>query len=217
MPYFPDLTAVLVDGARIVRDKVEYIVEAHPIGVVTLPTGQVVGCDPLAGADAAAPFTVTVAPGRYGLRAWVAGVHRGNSERQHRTTALQLVVADKPTVHWELALTDGQEPAGLGAEGFLGYPVDAGVGTLADLAAVRALARWEFDQLDEVFIPAQVSPAPAAADAVTDEITGANVITVSSGWGDGIYPTFIGYAADGQLTSYVTDFLVIPAEASAVG
>ncbi|GAA2357232.1 hypothetical protein Cme02nite_50810 [Catellatospora methionotrophica] len=36
------------------------------------------------------------------------------------------------------------------------------------------------------------------------------MITVSSGWGDGIYPTFIGYAAEGKVTSYVTDFLVIP-------
>ncbi|MEU8180700.1 DUF4241 domain-containing protein [Micromonospora sp. NPDC049044] len=43
-----------------------------------------------------------------------------------------------------------------------------------------------------------------------DLATGANVITVSSGWGDGIYPTFVGYAADGEVTSYVTDFLVIP-------
>lgn len=36
------------------------------------------------------------------------------------------------------------------------------------------------------------------------------MITVSSGWGDGIYPTFTEYAANGNVTSYVTDFLVIP-------
>ena len=210
MAYLPDLTTVLVDGARITRDSIEYIVEARAVGMVTLPSGQVVGCDPLVEADAAAPFTVTVAPGRYQLRAWVAAIHQSGSEPQDRTAALQLVVTDQPTVRWELALTHGQEPAELGADGFFGYPVDAGVGTLADMVAVRALARWEFDQLDEVYIPAQVPPAPAAVDAITDEPTGANVITVSSGWGDGIYPTFVGYAADGQVTSYVTDFLVIP-------
>ncbi|MEU6078707.1 DUF4241 domain-containing protein [Micromonospora sp. NPDC047074] len=64
--------------------------------------------------------------------------------------------------------------------------------------------------VDEVFIQAQVRAAPAAVDAITDEATGANVIIVCSGWGDGIYPTFIGYAADGGLTSFVTDFLVVP-------
>jgi hypothetical protein len=164
----------------------------------------------LVGAGAAAPFTVTVAPGKYRLRAWVAAVHQSGNEPHDRTAALQLVVTDQPTARWELALTDGQEFAELGADAFFGYPVDAGVGTLADMVAVRALARWEFDQLDEVYIPAQAPPAPAAVDAITDEPTGANVITVSSGWGDGIYPTFIGYAAGGQVTSYVTDFLVIP-------
>lgn len=210
MPYLPDLTTMLADGARVTRDGVEYVVEAREVGMVTLPSGQVVGCDPLVGAEAAAPFTVTVAPGRYRLRAWVATIHQSGSEKQDRTAALQLVVTDQPAVRWELALIDGQEPAELGADGFFGYPVDAGVGTLADMVAVRALARWEFDQLDEVYIPAQVPPAPAAVGAITDEPTGANVITVSSGWGDGTYPTFIGYAADGKVASYVTNFLVVP-------
>jgi len=40
---------------------------------------------------------------------------------------------------------------------------------------------------------------------------GANVITVTSGWGDGQYPTFTGHTADGIITSFVTDFLVVAA------
>ncbi len=210
MPYLPDLTTMLADRARTICDGIEYVVEARCVGVVALPTGQVVACDPLVDADSAAPFTVPVAPGRYQLRAWIATVNQSGSEPQDRTAALQLVITDQPTVRWELALTDGQEPTELGADAFFGYPVDAGVGTLADMVAVRGLARWEFDQLDEVYIPAQAAPAPAAIDAITDEPSGANVITVSSGWGDGFYPTFIGYAASGEVTSYVTDFLVIP-------
>jgi len=35
------------------------------------------------------------------------------------------------------------------------------------------------------------------------------VIVVSSGWGDGLYPTLIGRAVDGQVTAFVTDFMVI--------
>jgi hypothetical protein len=52
---------------------------------------------------------------------------------------------------------------------------------------------------------------PGAAGAVTDEPSGANVILVSSGWGDGAYPTFVGYAAAGEVSSFVTDFMVVPA------
>jgi Protein of unknown function (DUF4241) len=95
------------------------------------------------------------------------------------------------------------------AQQYRGYPVDDGAGTLADMVAVQVLAGWDFDRLDEVYIPAQVPAAPAAIGAVTDQATDANVITVSSGWGDGIDPTFIGYAVDGAVTSFATDFLVV--------
>ncbi|MEU5673175.1 DUF4241 domain-containing protein [Micromonospora sp. NPDC047753] len=126
---------MLIDGARITHGDVEYVIKAHPAGTVTLPSGQVVGCDPLIAPDTAAPFTVTVTPGRYRLAAWVATIHQSGSGSQDRTAALQLVVRDRPTVRWELALTDGQEPVDLGADGFFGYPVDAGVGTLADVTS----------------------------------------------------------------------------------
>ena len=100
----------------------------------------------------------------------------------------------------------------LGEDAYFGYPVDSGTGTLADMAAVRALASWDYERLDDVYIPAQLpeAPVPAAIGAVTDEPTGANVVTVGSGWGDGLYPTFIGYTTAGTVTSFVTDFMVVP-------
>jgi len=208
--YLPDFSVLLKSGSRVVRDGVEYLIEDRAVGIVTAPSGQIVGCDPLTDADEARPFMATVSPGRYQLHAWIALIRRDGSESDVRTVALQLVVSEHPTVRWDLALGEDQNPAELGADGFFGYPVDAGVGTLADVVAVRALADWDFDRLDDVYIPAQVPPAPAPIDAITDEATGANVIIVSSGWGDGVFPTFVGRAADGHVTTFVTDFMVIP-------
>lgn len=48
-------------------------------------------------------------------------------------------------------------------------------------------------------------------DLVLDEVTGANLIAFSSGWGDGSYPSFWGYDADGQRVGLVTDFGVLDA------
>lgn len=191
------------------------MIEAHSLDPVVLPTGQVVGCDPLVFADSQAPFTVTVQPGSYPLRAWVAVLYKDAAvEWQRRVAALQLVVRDESAVRWEPALTDGQDPAKLGEDEYFGYGVDAGTGTLADLVAVRALAGWDFEQIDDVFIPAQlpVTPVPGAICAITDAATAANVVTVSSGWGDGVYPTFIGYTAGGEVQSFVTNFMVVPDE-----
>ncbi|MGX6607864.1 DUF4241 domain-containing protein [Micromonosporaceae bacterium Da 78-11] len=208
MSYSPDLGALSTDGARHLHDGVEFVISAHEVGTVTAPSGQIVGCDPLVNADSAHPFVVRVPPGRYRLRAWVATIRRAGEDPQEHTVALQLEVGSQPAVRWEPALVDGQELAELGPDDFFGYPVDAGVVTLADLVAVRALAGWDFNRMDEVYIPAQVPPDPAAVDAITDDPTGANVIIVNSGWGDGVYPTFIGYAADGRVTGFVTDFMV---------
>ncbi|WP_422742703.1 DUF4241 domain-containing protein [Micromonospora sp. WMMD754] len=97
--------------------------------------------------------------------------------------------ASQSSYLWSLADAAGARRVGSGQ---VRYPVDAGVSAPADAVVVRALARREFDQVDDVFIPAQVPPAPAAIDAITDEATGANVIIVSSGWGDGLHPTFVG-------------------------
>jgi hypothetical protein len=180
--------------------------------MVLLPTGEIVGCDPLTSADSASPFSVRAPAGSYPLIAWVAELSKQETASQRRVAALQLVLGDVPAARWEPALVHGQDLAELGEDEFFGYGVDAGTGTLADLVAVRALAGWDFDRLDEIYIPAQLplAPVPGAIAAVTDERSGANVVTVSSGWGDGVYPTFVGYASGGQLASFVTDFMVIP-------
>jgi hypothetical protein len=112
----------------------------------------------------------------------------------------------------------GQDLSALGEDEYFGYAVDAGTGTLADLAAVRALAAWNYQRLEDVYIArAPDRPVPGAVAAVTDEQSGANVIIVTSGWGDGQYPTFIGCTAAGDITTFVTDFLVIPRGQEAIG
>ena len=39
-----------------------------------------------------------------------------------------------------------------------------------------------------------------------DEETGANILLFTSGWGDGRYPSYWGYAADGGIVCLLTDF-----------
>ncbi|MFI6783939.1 DUF4241 domain-containing protein [Micromonospora sp. NPDC050276] len=211
MPYTPDLDRLLTPGARFTDEHGGYLVEVHPVGDIVLPTGQVVGCDPLVCPEAE-PFTVTVPPGRYAARAWVAVVLREDAEVDRRVAAFQLVVSDEPTSRWEPAVAGDQDVATLGADDYFGYGVDAGTGTFADPAALAVLESWDYDRVEQVFIPAELpsSPVPGLITAVLDEASGANVVTVTTGWGDGCYGTWIGRAADGRVTSFVTDFMVVP-------
>jgi hypothetical protein len=210
MPYLPDLDTMLTAGHRVERDGITYVVEPFELGQVALPTGEVVACDPLVPHTTA--FIDTVEPGRYSLRAWVAVLHRDGAEWQRRITALQLVTGDRPAQSWTMALLPGQDVASLGEDGYFGYGVDAGTGTLADRVAIEALSEWDYDRIDAAFIPAQVpdDPIEAVIAAVVDEMTGANVYVVGSGWGDGVYATYVSRAADGRVSSFVTDFSILP-------
>jgi Protein of unknown function (DUF4241) len=216
VPYSPDLGRLLTEGARYRDEWAEYVIERHTASEVHLPTGQVVGCDPLIAAHAALTFTVAAPAGTYLLYVWVAVLYRDSVEHQRRVVALQLAASDGPLVRYEMAMKAGQDLAELGKDSSFGFPVGAGTATLADLTAVRALAEWDFERLDTTHIPAQIPIAPVPGGiytAVTDQATGANVTVVASGWGDGLYPTFIGYAPSGAVSSFITDFMVVPRDA----
>lgn len=210
--YTPDLDKLLTAGSRYADEHADYVIEPHQLDDVVAPTGRIVGCDPLIASDESEPFMVDVPPGRYPLRAWVAVLHKEGVETQRRVAALQLVVRDEPATRWELALVAGQDVSELGPDEYFGYGVDCGCGTLADVAAVNALAEWDYERVEDAYIPAQLplKPVPGLIAAVIDETTGANVVTVGSGWGDGAYPTFVGYTEAGAVATLVTDFMVVP-------
>jgi uncharacterized protein DUF4241 len=210
MAYVPDLDVLLTAGYRVEEEGIVYDVEPFDLGPVVLPTGRVVGCDPLVAQ--ATPFVDEVAPGRYELRAWVAILSEDGVESQRRIAALQLVVRDEPVAAWSMALLPGQDMAALGEGEFFGYGVDAGTGTLADQVAIEALSQWDYERIEDAFIPAQIptDPIEAVIATVVDELTAANVYVVGSGWGDGTYATYVGRNKDGQIAGFVTDFRVIP-------
>jgi hypothetical protein len=60
MPYTPDLDRLLSAGARYSDSRAEYVIEPHLVGQAILPTGRVIGCDPLSyGAYAGTRTTVS--------------------------------------------------------------------------------------------------------------------------------------------------------------
>jgi hypothetical protein len=211
VPFIPDLASLVTAGYSVEDDGITYVVEPFDLGQVVLPTGEIVGCDPLVAHSI--PFVDTVPPGRYTLRAWVAVLYRGGAEWQRRIAGLQLVIVDQPVTRWTMALLPDQDAALLDEETFFGYGVDSGTGTLADRIAVAAIEDWDFDRIEDAFIPAHVpiDPIEAVCSAVVDEQTGANAYVVGSGRGDGAYPTYVGWTADGTNATFVTHFGVLPA------
>ncbi|MGW8950866.1 DUF4241 domain-containing protein [Streptomyces sp. NPDC055709] len=190
-----------------------------PGGELWLPTGRVVACDPFVelGCGEAEPFVAEVAPGRYGVECAVATLTdpeepEPDGPPHRRIAAARLVIKDTPTESWEIGTRAGQDPAELGDDEFFGYPVDVATGCFYDAACDGTFPRSEEEEglLWDTLYSADWFSGP---QLITDPSTGHTVAAFMTGWGDGTYPTWVGRDAAGEVTCFVTDFFVVPAEA----
>ncbi|MET7335592.1 DUF4241 domain-containing protein [Nonomuraea sp. NPDC005650] len=197
------LEALFTPGSRLASDqgRVALITEPAPAGWLHLPTGSVIAADPYLLGDSV-PFTVTVASGDYA--ALIASMRWEGTDWEGQTPAVMLRILDKPTVSWELALLPGQDVRLLGADEFFGFGVDAGMGCFLD-----SLGRDEFERLIEEWEEESDQEIDLLSTEVRAPETGTNLIAYQSGLGDGSYPVWIGRDADGEVTSFVADMLIL--------
>ncbi|SMF97169.1 Protein of unknown function [Methylomagnum ishizawai] len=180
----------------------EYGFEVVDIGLLTVTSGWVAASDPFV--DPAPPaFTRAVPPGNYPVQLAIARLSDGDERVAFARLVFQ---ADGHIERWEMAVAAGQDVATLGEDGYFGYGVDTGTGCFMDVEAGRSLSsRMDIDPsyFDEllgameswlVFTPDADSPC--------------NIACFSSGWGDGLYPSFFGLDRAGRPVALMTDFLV---------
>lgn len=181
----------------------------RPIGNVILSTGRIVACDPLVFPEAE-PFTVIVGAGAYPVSLALAQV----SDTDQRVAFAKLQFAEETAATWQMALTPGQDPTKLRPNEIFGYAVDAGTGCFMDREASRLLeARMSenreyyqaiVDAMEKTYVNTW-----SWADVRPSEHRDENCVVFSSGWGDGVYPSYFGYSDGGELVCLVTDFDVL--------
>ncbi|HEY1175459.1 MAG TPA: DUF4241 domain-containing protein [Phytomonospora sp.] len=207
---------LFVAGRKVETPRVSATIELVGLGELALPTGRLSACDPMVFWELE-PFTVELPAGSHPVRLSVAlldSVHgQPQPEAHRRVAAAQVLVGEGPAASWEMAVTDGQDPATLTGDLYFGYGVDAGTGAFIDASGSKALDRIndadsEHD-LEDALAAAAAGPGPRLGANVTDEESGLNVVVFPSGWGDGVYPTWIGRSASGEVVSVVTDFHVL--------
>jgi Protein of unknown function (DUF4241) len=192
-----------------------------------VPTGRIVACDPFYCVDA--PAIVREVPlGRYPVLLALAQFARNGDERI-ASAMLRLRVA--APVRWEPAVwtrnsanaspdTDAEEePTDMKTATDStpiadAYCVDSGFGAFMDEAAIEALLDHIEAEDDDDYLQRRLDalgPAggPERFNIPLDEETGANILLFTSGWGDGKYPSFWGFVADGDPICLLTDFGVV--------
>ncbi|MFI9365550.1 DUF4241 domain-containing protein [Kitasatospora sp. NPDC053057] len=197
------LEVMFTPGSRLTdrHGDIAVISEPEHAGLLHLPTGSVLAADPHTIDDRDQPFTVTVPPGDYPV---LIATMCWEGRQWGETLAAMLRISERPTAGWELALRPGQDSRLLGDGHFFGFGVDTGTACFLDASGRQALTE-QIDEENGGLAADGGSPYPEVREATT----GTNLIAYPSGMGDGTYPVWIGRDADGAVTCFVADMLIL--------
>ena len=199
------------------------VVEVLDAGLLHLPTGRLVACDPFFGSsihESCAAFTVTVPPGHYPVSVAAARVDPAPPDMASSLrlgVAAKLTIRDEPVVAWELALRPGQDLAALGSDERYCFGVDSGNGSFFDASAVDAVVAlddWGIDFEEDELSPERVRfleelHRKAWANLVVDAAAELNIVMFDCGRGDGCYATWIGRGATGAPACFAADLVLL--------
>ncbi|HEU5203803.1 MAG TPA: DUF4241 domain-containing protein [Candidatus Limnocylindrales bacterium] len=184
---FARTSGTLPPGITAIPDSDYALTDDLHIGEVRLPSGRVVVGEYLD----EEPLPFTVAPGAYPAHATLARYR----DYPDDVAFLTLVLSESPTVRWQ--------PSGAIA-------VDGGTATLTSVEGRDELLNAQEAgplELSEAIFDSMVAHDYLATEwELTPET---NLVRVSSGVGDGGYPVYVGYDADGKPTRVVVDFYLL--------
>jgi hypothetical protein len=203
--------------------KITEIINAQPkhpqiedivnIGNLYVPTGKIIACDPLYDYAWDVPLLRQIPVGNYPVRLYFVE----SESWGYRVALAELRIATGAIVSWEMATQPGENVADLEPDHIYGYVVEAGMGCFADAESfvfytrkidkLRADFGKDFNHYNDYvekemekkgeydFLDLQINPDQPH-----------NVISFSSGAGDGLYASYWGLDAQGNVACLVTDF-----------
>ena len=227
MPYpNADFWSALKSGVRVAGDAGKpYALSVVTCGLLKLPSGQLVACDPFAGLQPKNNLFVQVPPGSYEVKVTLADVSDaldGSHIREAYATLIIDPIAQELRRRIITPLPDGKTaPPEIAADGtYYGFPVDAGTACFVDNQAI-ATSMPDGDWYNEVFDNGTpdswfslMDHSKSLRDGIANIVlplakNGENIVICHSGWGDGRYPVIGSYDEKDRLIAIHIDFMVV--------
>lgn len=194
--------------------------EKYTIGSLTVPTGRLVCVDPML-CEMDYPQTWQVEPGSYTVNIYIAL----EGEFKGRVAYAELVLSEDVCDAWELSLIDEHMLADEFEKEMNGlYPVESGLSAFCDyetwLSYEDKMAKFYemspkgnfyTEVLDSLFKENSNIPLSSRGEdwANYEFFENSNIIMFGTGYGDGVYPRYVGYDKNKQPVKFITDFIQI--------
>lgn len=190
----------------------DIVIQRRTLPAVCFPTGKLVACDPLTH-PTTEPFDFELEPGNYPVRLIIAQLRD-----EARLAQAILEIHPEPAKRWEVATVPGEDTSLL-SEDDHGYSVVSSLACFMDVETAAHMIQYGELVLDdddnEVEKQLKIQQRKALTrglcfNKIAHPALGEGHIALfSSGYGEGLYRTWIGRDADGKITRVVTDFEVL--------
>jgi hypothetical protein len=192
-----------VDGVEVGEAKLVH----NKIADLALPTGKLVACDPIVFPESE-PFELPFPQGTFPVVLSIAML-----EGDQRVAFGSMRFRETAPVAWDLLTLVGQDDSKLKPGEYFGYPVDAGTGCFMDARAASHLRKQM--QANPEFYEVLIAEFEKHSNRTWDWLDykfgdgSQNLVAFTSGFGDGVYASYAGFDADGEISVVVTDFGVV--------
>lgn len=175
------------------------------VGHLKIVEGKIIACDPLL-YNNDLPFTAIFPVGQFPVHLAVAKINT-----DERVGFSRIKFSDENPTSWVMAVCDGQRSEDLETDDIFGYGVDAGIGAFMDVSGGKEFMEFLMEKEDnyEIIIEEMHKTYKHTWSWLLWDKNNYNVAMFSSGWGDGLYATYIGYDSNNNICRLVTDFGVI--------
>lgn len=196
------------------------------IGPCSLPSGKVLVRDPLVylGDREEQPYLFAAPEGTYATE---IAVVKPTDDDCARYAAVRLRFSDRRAVKFYEAMVGHEDLSELEDESYFGFYVDAGLGCICDAEAHQAFCRWlehwgkahpggnQYDDYFAALFAENYKAHPAFqredGDWINWQIPGTayHLPMFQSGFGDGVYPVYWGFDAEGGICQLMVQLIDI--------
>ncbi|WP_153798783.1 DUF4241 domain-containing protein [Foetidibacter luteolus] len=184
------------------EEKNEYKFYRVDIGKLNVANGQIIACDPFLFNDDK-PFDTVFPIGHFPIELAIACI-----DDDERIGFSRIKFSDKSPVRWTIAVTVDQDATKLSDDEIFGYGVDSGTGCFMDTSGAEKYSDYlnqKEDNFNVVIDEMEATYKHTRSWLIWDR-DGFNVAMYSTGWGDGLYATYIGYDSENSICRLVSDF-----------